>query len=161
MAGNPAGKRELREQLFQPSLILADVRINLIVGAFKVSISHQRRAAVSGTGDVKHVQVMLLDDPVQMHIDEILARRRAPVSDHQRLHVRELQRSLQQRIVVKINLADRQVVGGAPVGVHLVEQFQGESFCSHVSHKPEFHFPQPQAVADVVLGYRHPTGSVI
>ena len=34
----------------------------------------------------------------------------------------ELQRLLQQRIVVEIDLADRQIVGGAPVGVHLVEQ---------------------------------------
>ena len=41
----------------------------------------------------------------EMDVDEVLARRRAPVSDHQRLHVRQLQRLLQQRIVVKINLA--------------------------------------------------------
>ena len=36
MAGNPAGKRELLEQLFQPGFVLADVRINLAVGAFEV-----------------------------------------------------------------------------------------------------------------------------
>ena len=59
MAGNPAGKRELFEQLFQPGFVLADVRINLTVGAFEVSIAHQRRAAVPGTGDVEHIQVIL------------------------------------------------------------------------------------------------------
>ena len=88
MAGYAPWKGELREQLFQPGFILADVRINLAVAAFEVSIRHQCRAAMTGTGDVEHVQIMLFDDPVQMHIDEVLARRRAPVSDHQRLHVR-------------------------------------------------------------------------
>ena len=126
MAGNPAGKRELLEQLFQPGFVLGDVRINLAPGAFEIDIAHNRRAAVPGTGDVEHVQVILLDDPVQMHVDEVLARRRAPVPDHQRLHVRQFQRLLQQRIVVEINLADRQIVGGAPIGIHLVEQFRGE-----------------------------------
>ena len=121
MAGNPAGKRELLEQLFQPGFVLADVRINLTLGAFEVNVAHDRRAAVTGTGDVEHVQVILLDDPVQMHIDEVLARRRAPVSDHQRLHMRQFQRLAQQRIVVEINLSDGQVVGGAPVGVHLAQ----------------------------------------
>src|ERR1035441_5776183 len=47
---------------------------------FEVSIAHQRRAAMTGTGDVEHIQVKLLDHPVQMHIDEVLARRRAPMS---------------------------------------------------------------------------------
>ena len=126
VAGNPAGKRELLEQLLEPGLVLGDVRINLAPGAFEVNVAHNRRAAVTGTGDIEHVQVILLDDPVQMHVDEVLARRRAPVPDHQRLHVRQFQRLLQQRIVVEVNLADRQIVGGAPVGVHLVEQFRSE-----------------------------------
>jgi hypothetical protein len=79
---------------------------------------------VTGTGDVEHIQVILLDDPVQVDIDEVLTRRRAPVPDHQRLHVGRFQRLFQQGVVVKIYLADRQIVGGAPVGVHLVEQLQ-------------------------------------
>ena len=126
VAGNPAGKRELLEQLFQPGFVLADVRIDLAPGAFEVNVAHDRRAAVTGTGDVEHVQVILLDDPVQMHIDEVLARRRAPVSDHQRLHVRQLQRLSKQRIVVEIDLADRQIVGGPPVGIDLAEFFRLE-----------------------------------
>src|SRR5208283_5183720 len=83
MTGNPAGKRELHEQLLEPGFVLSDVWINLTVGAFEVSIAYQRRAAVTGTGDVEHVQVILLDDSVQMHIDKILARRSTPRSDHQ------------------------------------------------------------------------------
>ena len=71
--------------------------------------------------DVKHIKVKLLDDPVQMHIDEVLAWRRAPVADHQGLHVREFQGLLEQWVVVEINLSDREIVGSAPVGIHLME----------------------------------------
>ena len=133
VARNPAGKRELLEQFFQPGLVLGDVRINLTPGAFEINVAHNRRTAVTGTSDVEHVQVILLDDPVQMHVDKVLARRRAPVSDHQMLHVRQFQRLLQQRIVVEINLTNRQIVGGSPVGIHLAEQFRGKRFCFHGS----------------------------
>jgi hypothetical protein len=49
------------------------------------------------------------------------------------VHIRECQRPLQQRIVAEINLADRQIVGGAPVGIHLVEHLRGKSFSLHGS----------------------------
>ena len=118
VAGNPAGERELLEQLLEPGFVLGDVRIDLAPGAFEVDVADDRRAAMTGAGDVKHVQVILFDDPVQVNVNEVLTWRRAPMPDHQRLHVRQLQRLLQQRIVVEINLPDRQVVGGAPIGVH-------------------------------------------
>src|SRR5580658_4446150 len=56
MTGNPAGKGELLEQLFQPGFVLADVWINLTVRAFEVSVAHQRWTAVTGTGNVEHIQ---------------------------------------------------------------------------------------------------------
>ena len=105
VAGDPARERELREQPLEPGLILADVRIDLAVGAFEVGVGHQRRAAMSWTGDVDHVQVILCDDPVQVHVDEVLTRRRTPVPDHQGLHVLQLQPLLKQGIIVKIDLA--------------------------------------------------------
>ena len=43
---------------------------------------------------------------------------------HPRLDVRTLQRLLQQWVVEEVDLADRQVVGCPPVGVHLA-QFLG------------------------------------
>ncbi len=131
MAADPAGKGELGEQPFQPGLVLADVRIDLAVGPFQIGIGDQRRATVAGAGDVEHVQVMRFDDPVQMHIDKILARCRAPVTEHHRLDVRERQRLFEQGVVVEIDLADRQIVGGTPVGVHLVEPFGREGGGSH------------------------------
>ena len=126
VAGNSSGKRKLNEELPKPGLILADVGIDLAVSALEISVAHDGRAAVPGAGDVNHVEVVFFDDPVQMHVNEVLPGRRAPVSQQHVLHIRERQRPLQQRIVVKINLADRQIVGGAPVGIHLLEQFRRE-----------------------------------
>src|SRR5215472_15373566 len=69
-------------------------------------------------GDVDHVQVVLFDEPVQVDVDEVEARRGSPVAEEPRLDVVFRERLLQQRVVVEIDLADRKVVGGAPVRVY-------------------------------------------
>ena len=126
VAGNAAGERELGEEPLHARLVLADVGIDLAVRPFEVGVGHQRRPAVSGAGDVEHVQVILLDDPVQMDVEEVLARRGSPVAEQARLDVLELQRLLQERIVHQVDLADGQVVGGPPVGVHLAQLLGGQ-----------------------------------
>ena len=68
-----------------------------LLKTLKVSVGHDSRAAVPGAGDVNHVEVVFFDDPVQMHVNEILPRGRAPVSHQHSLHIRERQRPLQQR----------------------------------------------------------------
>ena len=123
VARNAAGEGELLEQPLHPVLVLRDVGIDLAVGAFQVGVRHQPRPAVARPGDVDDVQVVLLDDAVQVDVDEVQPRRRAPVAEQARLDVRQRERLLQQRIVVEINLPDRQIVRGAPIGVHLAEQF--------------------------------------
>jgi hypothetical protein len=72
---------------------------------------------MTGTSDVDHVQVVLVDHPVQVDVDEVQTGRRAPMAQEPRLDVLLGQRLLEQRVVVEIDLADRQVVGGAPVRV--------------------------------------------
>src|SRR6202011_1654265 len=72
MAGNSSWKRKLNKQLPQPGLILADVWIDLAVGALEISVGHDGRAAVPRAGDVNHVEVVFLDDPVQVRVNEIL-----------------------------------------------------------------------------------------
>src|SRR4030042_927658 len=129
VAWNSAGKRKLNKKLPKPGLVLADVGIYLAVSALKISVAYHGRAAVPGAGDVNHVEVVFFDDPVQVHVNEILPGRRAPVSQQHVLHICERQRSLQKRILVEIHLADRQIVSGAPVGIYLLEQFRGKSFC--------------------------------
>ena len=46
--------------------------------------------------------------------------------DHQRLHMREPQRLLEQRVVVQIDLADRQIVRRPPIPIDPREQIRGE-----------------------------------
>jgi hypothetical protein len=55
---------------------------------------------VAGTRYVEHVQIEFHDDPVEMHVDEVLSRGRTPMADHERLHVGERERTLQQGVVV-------------------------------------------------------------
>ena len=62
--------------------------------------------------------------------------RRAPVSEQHVLDVRERQRPLQQRIVVEIDLADRQIVGGAPVGIHLMHELGETVVCALQAPNP-------------------------
>jgi hypothetical protein len=76
---------------------------------------------VARPGDIDDVQVVLLDDAVQVDVDEVQPRRRAPVPEQARLDVLQRERFLQQRIVVEIDLPDRQIVRGPPIGVHLAE----------------------------------------
>jgi len=46
----------------------------------------------------------------QMHVNEVLARCRAPVPDHEWLYVRQFEGFLEQGIVIEIDLPDRHVV---------------------------------------------------
>ena len=80
MAGNAAGEAELLEELEQAVLVLGDLVVNLGVGAFEVDVGKHRRSAVAGAGDVDHVEVVLLNDPVEVGVDEGLPRRRSPVA---------------------------------------------------------------------------------
>ena len=89
--------------------------------------------AAAETGDGGRCRAHTSCGPVQMHIDDVLPRYRAPVSDDECLYVREFQRLLHQWIVVKVHLADRQIVSGASIGIRLVERFRRESFCFHFS----------------------------
>ena len=54
-----------------------------------------------------------------MNIDEVLPGRCSPVADHQRLDMRQRQGLAEKRVIVQIELADRQIIGSAPIGVEL------------------------------------------
>ena len=58
MARNAARKGELLEQPFHPGFVLADVGIDLAVAALEIGVGDQRRAAMAGTGDVDHVEII-------------------------------------------------------------------------------------------------------
>ena len=128
VARNTAGERELFEQSLHPPFVQGDVRIHLAVRAIEPGIGHQAGPAVARPGDVDHAEVMLLDDAVQVRVDEVQPGCRAPVTEQARLDVLARERLLQQRIVIQVDLPDRQIVGSAPVGVHLVQQLRAQGF---------------------------------
>jgi hypothetical protein len=126
VARNPARKRDLNEKPLHPFLVLRNVRIHLRVGAFQIHIRHESRAAMARAGDVDDVQVVGLDDAIQVDIDEVQTRRRAPVPEQARLDVLDSQRRAKQRVVEQVDLPDRQVVRRAPVGVNLAQLIGGQ-----------------------------------
>ncbi len=71
-------------------------------------------------GDVDHVEIVLSDHPVEVGVDEVEPRRGSPMAQQPRFDVVLDERLLQQRVVVEIDLADREVVCGAPVSVQQV-----------------------------------------
>jgi hypothetical protein len=81
---------------------------------------------MAGTGNVDHVKVPPLDDPVEVDIDEIQSWCCAPVTQQPRLDVLTLQRVFEERVVKEVNLADREVVGGPPPAIDLSKQLEGE-----------------------------------
>ncbi len=58
--------------------------------------ANQRRAAVAGAGNIDHIQIIFFDDAVEMHIDKILTRRGAPMSEQHGLYMRQLERFAQR-----------------------------------------------------------------
>ncbi len=117
VARDPTGERELAKQPAQSLLVVADVRVELGVGALEVGVGDESRAAVAGTGHVDHAEVTPADQAVEVRVDEVQARRRAPVPEQPRLDVLDPQRLAQQRIRQQVDLTDRQVVGRTPVRV--------------------------------------------
>ena len=87
VAGDAAGERELGEEPLHALFVRGDVRIDLAVGSLEIGVRDQARPAMPGAGDVDHVQVVLLDEPVQVDVDEVQTRRRSPVAEQPRLDV--------------------------------------------------------------------------
>src|SRR6516162_10290590 len=61
-----------------------------------------------------------------MDIDEVQAGRSSPMTQQSRLDVLALERGSKKRVGEEIDLADGEVVRGAPVGVHFAKQFGTE-----------------------------------
>ena len=61
-----------------------------------------------------------------MRVDEVLARAGATVAYDSLLQIGGGQGTLQQRIVQQIELAGGQIIGGAPIGIDLLELRRGQ-----------------------------------
>ncbi len=143
VARNAAGERELGEEPLHPLLVLRHVGINLAVGSLEIRVGDQRRTAVTRAGDIDHVEVVLPDQPVEVRVNEVEAWRRAPMAEQTRLDVLPRERRLQKRIVEQINLADRQIVRRAPVGVDQSQFLFGQ----HLRHMCSSGIPDQSGAA--------------
>ncbi|MGY4458208.1 hypothetical protein ACVWYI_002168 [Bradyrhizobium sp. LB13.1] len=121
VAGNAAGEGELSEQLAQSVRIACDIGIDLAVAAFEIGVGDHAGAAVAGTADIDHAQVQRADDAVEMGINEVQTRRRAPMAEQTRLDVLGPQGLAQQRVVEQVDLPDGEIVRSAPVAIKEAE----------------------------------------
>jgi len=79
---------------------------------------------MAGASNVNDVEIVLLDEPVEMHVDEIQPWCCVLMAEQAPLHVLNLQRLTQQRIVHQINLGDREIICRPPTGVHFAQFFR-------------------------------------
>src|SRR3984957_9973632 len=110
MAWNAVRPGKLTEQPLQSVPAPLDRRIMLRVGAFEIAVRHDAGAAVTGANDIDHVQIVVFDQPVEVDIEEIQPRRRAPVTEQTGLDLCERLRRFEQRIVLQVDLPDGKVV---------------------------------------------------
>ena len=87
VAWDSARERELEKQFLQTGLIPTDLGVDFAVAALEIGIGQNGRRAMSRAADIDHVEVVFLDDTIQMHIDEILPRRGAPMTEQHVLHI--------------------------------------------------------------------------
>ena len=80
MGGDAAGEGELLEQALHALGVLTDIGVDLAVGAVQIVLGHHGAAAVTGTGQIDHIQVVFDNSPVQMGINEVLSGTGAPVA---------------------------------------------------------------------------------
>ena len=121
VAGDPAGKENWRNSWRIPVSSRRDVAVHLGPRALQPRVGHGSRPAVARAHDVDDVEIALADHAVDVGVDEVEARRRAPVAEEARLDMLGGQRLAQQRVVEEVDLSDRQVVGGPPPTVDCLE----------------------------------------
>src|SRR3974390_1420829 len=105
MARNTAREGELSKQALHALFIKRNIRIDLAIRPLEVGVRDQTGTAMPGARDVDHVEIALLDHPVQVNVDEIQAGRCSPMAEKPRLDVVFCERFLEQRIVIEIDLA--------------------------------------------------------
>ena len=121
VAGDAAREGELPEQPPQPFLIGRHARVHLTIGALEIGAGHEAGPTVPGPGDEDRIEVVRADDPIEVRVDEVQARRGTEVAQQARLDVLWRKRHAQQRVVEQVDLADREVVRRAPPGVQALE----------------------------------------
>src|SRR4051812_21745546 len=71
VAGNAPRKRKLSKEFLQASLVLRNIRIQFGVRSFQIRLGDDGGSTVTRPSNENGIQVLVFDDPVQMHIKEI------------------------------------------------------------------------------------------
>ena len=87
MAGDSAWKGKLFEQGANSVLILANVGVKLAIRTFQICVRDHARPAVTWTCNVDRVQIVLLNNPIEVHIDKIQSWGCAPMPQQPGLDV--------------------------------------------------------------------------
>ena len=87
---------------------------------------HEPGATMPWAYDIDHVQIVIFDQSIEMNIDKVQSRCRAPMPQQSRLYVLARQWDFEQGIILKIDLANGEIVCSAPMGVHLIEKNRRE-----------------------------------
>ncbi len=127
VAGHAAGEGELSEQQLHARLVPADVGVRLRVTALQPGVGEDGRTAVPGTPDTQRVGAARGDHAVEVGVHEVEPRRGAPVTEEPGFDVLGDEWAGQQRIGHQVDLADGQIVGGAPVRVERGDLFVGRA----------------------------------
>src|ERR1019366_6942910 len=115
VTGNPAREGKLSEELVQSVDIQTLFWIDFRIRTLKISRTKHARRAVSRPGEKDHIEVELLDQPVQMNVDKRQARTRSPVPQQAILDVLWLERLGQQWILLQVDHAQAKVIASSPV----------------------------------------------
>ncbi len=117
VAGHPTREGELLEEPGHAGRVSGDVRVRLSVRTLQPGVGQHRGSAVAGPPDAQGVQAAGLDDAVEVGVHQVQARRGAPMPKEPRLDVLGAQGLGQQGVGHEVDLADGQIVRGAPVGI--------------------------------------------
>ncbi len=71
VAADTAGKGELPKQLFHAFGIFTQIGVELAVTAFQPGVGDQPGPAMTGAGDVDHIQCVGLDHAIAVGVDEV------------------------------------------------------------------------------------------
>src|SRR5687768_9951887 len=103
MAGDTAWRRELPEQSQHPGSVLANVGIDLALGAFEPTRRYQGRAAMPRSSHVDRLLAREINESRDVRVYKRKPRAGSPVAKQPRLDVVNPERPFEQRIVAEVD----------------------------------------------------------
>ena len=80
--------------------------VPLRVRTFEIAVCYDARTAVARTDDVDHVEIIVFDQAIKVHVKEVQSCSRSPVPEQPRLDMFELEGGFQQWIFLQVDLTD-------------------------------------------------------